>query len=66
MKILGILLVLMGIFKFSMVGKADKDSIADRATDLPISADTLYEIVKGVLLLDGLLEVTCGAFIIFL
>lgn len=46
MKILGILLVLMGMFKFSMVGKADKDSIANRATDLPISADTLYEIVK--------------------
>lgn len=66
MKTLGILLVLMGIFKFSIVGKADKDSIADKTADLPISADTLYEIVKGVLLLDGLLEVTCGAFIIFL
>lgn len=66
MKILGILLVLMGIFKFSMVGKADKDSIVDKIAILLISADTLYEIVKGVLLLDGLLEVTCGAFIIFL
>lgn len=66
MKILGILLVILGIFKLSMTNKVNKEDLSERVPDLPINADTLYQIVSGCLVCDGLLEVICGLFIVLL
>lgn len=64
MKILGILLAISGIFKFLIAGKIDVDDISNRFPN--IDTDTIYEIVHGYLIFEGLVEVLCGAFIVFL
>lgn len=63
---MGILLVILGIFKLSMISKVSKEDISKRVPDLPVSADALYQVVSGYIVCDGLLEVLCGLFIVFL
>lgn len=64
MKILGIILAILGIVKFSMVRRVNKDEISER---LPyMNSDMIYEVARGYLTFEGLLEALCGAFIVFL
>lgn len=66
MKVLGILLVIVGIIKFSIMGKVDKKELSERLSDVPVNVDTVYDLINGFLLFEGLLEVVCGLFIVFL
>lgn len=63
MKILGILLILMGMFKFSIMGKVDKNELSERLSNVPVNVDTIYDLINGFLLFEGLLETVCGLFI---
>lgn len=49
-----------------MTSKVNKEELSERIADLPMNVDTLYQIVNGYLVCDGLLEVICGLFIVFL
>lgn len=66
MKILGILLILMGMFKFSIMGKVDKNELSERLSNVPVNVDTIYDLINGFLLFEGLLETVCGLFIVSL
>nr|DAT77771.1 MAG TPA: hypothetical protein [Caudoviricetes sp.] len=47
-----------------MVRRVNKDEISER---LPyMNSDMIYEVARGYLTFEGLLEVLCGAFIVFL
>lgn len=66
MKMLGVVLIMLSIFKLSCVGSFNREDILDKFAYLPIDIESVYKTVNGLLVFDGLVGLMCGAFIVFI
>lgn len=66
MKILGIILTLLGLFKLLAANVLGKEGFPNYSSPLPVSQDDMTKYGVGALLADGLISLLCGVFIILL
>lgn len=67
MKILGILLIIMGVFKgLALNNVSIKDMFSDSSEKLPTDPGTIDALARGMYIAEVILEIVCGLFIVFL
>lgn len=66
MKILGILLVVLSLFKLSCLKYVDKENILAIFSQVPMDIDSCYKTTMGIVLLDLIIGIICGVFIVFI
>ena len=68
MIILGIILTILGIFKLIIIKRVNWEGLEELTSKLgssPVNVTALCDIVNGILMLDGLISLACGAYIVF-
>lgn len=69
MIILGIILTILGIFKLIIIKRINWEGLEEELTSklggFPINTAALCDIVNGIMVLDGLISLVCGAYIVF-
>lgn len=63
---LGVVLIMLSIFKLSCIGSFNREDISDKFAYLPIDIESVYKVVNGLLIFDGLVGLMCGVFIVFI
>lgn len=63
MTLLGILLIVFGLFKISFIDKLDRDSIL-ASMDSSEDSETILNVVIGLFIIDALLSIIGGAYIL--
>lgn len=63
MKILAIFLAVIGLFNMSLLKFISPDSID---IELPFEKETTVNLVKGIIIFEGLVEMICAVYILFL
>lgn len=69
MKILGTILVILGVLKGLTINNVSiKNTLEDvsEESDLPVNPDTINNVAKSLFILETVLEIVCGLFIVFL
>lgn len=61
---IGIILIIFGIIKISIIGQLDKDNLVESVFDIP-NPQKAVEIAIGVLLIDSILTLFGGIIIIY-
>lgn len=61
---IGIILIIFGLFKISVIGQLDKDNLVESLSDIP-NPQKAVEIVTGILLIDSILTLFGGIIIIY-
>lgn len=64
MILLGILLTLLGALKFSCIPNKDSDQFDELATKYDASPDFINNVASVMLIVEGLVEIICGIFIL--
>ena len=64
MIILAIILVLICVTKLCLLGSRNSNIEAD-CDSFPVSKETLTSLAKGIMILESLVGIFCGLFIIF-
>lgn len=69
MIILGIILTILGIFKLIIIKRINweglEEELMSKFGSSPVNVTALCDIVNGILVLDGLISLVCGAYIVF-
>ena len=69
MIIMGIILTILGIFKLIIIKRINweglEEELMSKLGSSPVNVIALCDIVNGILMLDGLISLACGAYIVF-
>lgn len=65
MKLLAIILTIIGLSKLFIVSNEKQVEVKKIVSNVPIHSDLLDSLVKSIIVLDGLIGLICGLFIIF-
>ena len=65
MKLLAIILAIISLSKLFIASGEKQVELRKLVSDMPIHADLLDPLTKSIIVLDGLIGLICGLFIIF-
>lgn len=65
MKLLAIVLAIIGLSKLFIVSGEKQVELRKLISDIPVHSDLLDQLTKSIIVLDGLIGLICGLFIIF-
>lgn len=65
MKLLAIVLAIISLSKLFIASGEKQVELRKLVSDMPIHADLLDQLTKSIIVLDGLIGLICGLFIIF-
>ena len=65
MKLLAIVLAIIGLSKLFIVSGEKQVELRKLISDIPVHSDLLDQFTKSIIVLDGLISLICGLFIIF-
>ena len=65
MKLLAIVLAIIGLSKLFIASGEKQVELRKLISDIPVHSDLLDQLTKSIIVLDGLIGLICGLFIIF-
>lgn len=65
MKLFAIILAIIGLSKLFIASGGKQVELRKLVSDMPVHADLLDPLTKSIIVIDGLIGLICGLFIIF-